>query len=190
MRRLPGAILSLLDPRSYVHALRLLHYYNYAHVRPRRLLTIGPKSRIAPNVSLTNGERITIGARTKIGERCHLWAGDSTGRISIGDDCRLAPEVFVTASDYGVEAGTRFLDQPRREADVVIGNDVWLGGRVFVVAGVTIGDGCIVGAGSVVTKSLPPNSIAAGVPVRVIKTRESMAETDGEAKSWPLSSRS
>jgi len=55
---------------------------------------------------------------------------------------------------------------------VLIGNDVWLGARVVVTAGVTIGDGCIVGAGAIVTKDLPAESIAAGVPARVIGQRE------------------
>lgn len=67
--------------------------------------------------------------------------------------------------------GRSFREQPRRERDVVIGNDVWLGARVVVTAGVTIGDGCIVGAGAVVTKDLPANCIAAGVPARVIAQR-------------------
>ncbi len=171
IRRLLGALRSFVDPGTYFQVFRLLHYYSYAHVRPRRRMTVGRGTRIAPNVSITNGERISIGAGTKIGANCYLWAGDSTGRITIGDSCRLAPAVFVTASDYGIESGTRFVDQPRQEQDVVIGNDVWLGTGVVVTAGVTIGDGCIVGAGSVVTKSLPPNAIAAGAPARVLKTR-------------------
>jgi acetyltransferase-like isoleucine patch superfamily enzyme len=188
MRRALGALLSVVDPRTWLHALKLLHYYSYAHVRPRRRLTIGRGSRIAPNASITNGERVVIGSGTKVGDRCHLWAGDSTGRILIGDNCRLAPEVFLTASDYGVEGGQSFLEQPNREADIVVGNDVWLGARVFVVAGVTIGDGCIVGAGSVVTKSLPANAIAVGNPARVIRQRTD--HTEEEASSWALSSRS
>lgn len=170
-RRALRAIRSFLDPGTYLQVFRLLHYYNYAHVQPRRRLTIASGARIAPNVSIANGERITIGAGTKVGERCHLWAGDSTGQITIGERCRLAPEVFVTASDYQFEPGMPFIDQPRNEQDVVIGNDVWLGARVFVAAGMTIGDGCIVGAGSVVTRPLPPNSIAVGVPARVVKMR-------------------
>jgi acetyltransferase-like isoleucine patch superfamily enzyme len=63
------------------------------------------------------------------------------------------------------------MTQPRREADVIIGRDVWLGARVIVLAGVTIGDGCVIGAGSVVTRSLPPNSIAVGAPARVVGER-------------------
>ena len=61
--------------------------------------------------AIANGERISIGAGTKIGERCYLWAGDTVGRITIGAHCRLAPEVFVTASDYSFAPGERFVDR-------------------------------------------------------------------------------
>jgi acetyltransferase-like isoleucine patch superfamily enzyme len=54
----------------------------------------------------------------------------------------------------------------------VIGDDVWLGARAFIGAGVTIGSGCVVSAGSVVTKSLPENSVAVGVPARIVRRRE------------------
>ena len=57
------------------------------------------------------------------------------------------------------------------ERPVTIGNDVWIGDRVIILAGVEIGDGCIIGAGSVVTKSIPAYSIAAGVPCKVIRSR-------------------
>ena len=94
-------------------------------------------------------------------------------RIIIGDHVSLAPEVFITASDYRFVSGRPFREQPKRELDVVIGHDVWLGARVVVTAGVTIGDGCIVGAGAVVTRNLPPGSIAVGVPARVVSQRPS-----------------
>jgi acetyltransferase-like isoleucine patch superfamily enzyme len=134
-------------------------------------MQVGRGTGLAPNVSLRNGKRIRIGSHTHIGERCYLWAGDSTGQIVIGDYVSLAPEVFITASDYQFVAGRPFREQPKRERDVIIGNDVWLGARVVVTAGVTIGDGCIVGAGAVVTRNLPPGSIAVGVPARVVSQR-------------------
>ncbi len=169
--KLIRGITSLLDFGTWFHAFRILHYYGYSHVREKRKMTIGAGSHMAPNTSISNGERIVIGEKCHIGERCYLWAGDSKGRIVIGNLVSLAPEVFITASDYGFVKGRSFREQPRRERDVVIGNDVWLGARVVVTAGVTIGDGCIVGAGAVVTKDLPANCIAAGVPARVIAQR-------------------
>ena len=168
-----NALTSMLDPRVYFHAFRLLHFYGYSYVRERGKVRVGRQTGIAPNISLRNGERIVIGHKCHIGERSCLWAGNSTGRIVIGDCTSFAPEVFVTASDYQFVKGRPFREQPKRERDVVIGSDVWLGARVIVTAGVTIGDGCIVGAGAVVTKDLPANTIAVGVPARVVAQRPS-----------------
>lgn len=173
--RLRRVLTTVLDPGTYLQPIRLLHFYGYSHVRPRRRMTLGTGARIAPNVSIRNGERISVGAGTHVGERAYLWAGDETGRITIGEHCRLGPEVFVTASDYGLRPDELIAYQERNERDVVIGNDVWLGARVFVGAGVTIGDGCVVSAGSVVARSLPPGSIAVGVPARVVRRREDYA---------------
>jgi acetyltransferase-like isoleucine patch superfamily enzyme len=171
-RRAPAFVQSMLDPRTWFHALRLLHHYHYTHVAERGRVAMGRAVRFAPNVSLAHGERVAIGDRTHIGARCALWAGPAEARISIGRDCLFGPEVFLTAANYGTAPDRRVLDQPRREADIVIGDDVWLGARVLVVAGVTIGDGCIVGGGSVVTRSLPPGTIAAGVPARPVGRRD------------------
>jgi acetyltransferase-like isoleucine patch superfamily enzyme len=166
-----GFGLSLVDPRAWFQLFRLLHYYNYTHVRPRRLADIGPGVRMAPNASLRNGERIKIGAYSHIGSHCSIWAGDSVGRVTLGHHALLGPEVFITASNYQTEPGTPVMDQPKLERDVVIGDDVWLGARVMVVAGVEIGDGCIIGASSVVTRSIPAGSIAVGTPARVVGRR-------------------
>ncbi len=164
-------LVSMCDPRTYLHGLRLIHYYGYSHLQPRRKMTIGAGTGIAPNVSLRNGERIRLGCHNRIGEHCCLWAGDSTGRIDIGDHVSLAPGVFITASDYQFLAGIPFQDQPKRERDIRIGDDVWLGAGVVVTAGVVIGSGCVVGAGAVVTRDLPAGSIAVGVPAKVVGRR-------------------
>lgn len=188
MKRMLGVVRSIVDPMAWFQLVRLLHFYRYSHVVPRRRLTLGPGATIAPNVSLRNGERIVIGAGSKVGERAYLWGGDTVGRITIGENCRLGPEVFVTASDYGRMPDQHIVDQPRDERDIVIGNDVWLGARVFVGTGVTIGDGCVVSAGSVVTRDLPPYSIAVGIPARVVRRREDYAQAGGsgaEPESQP-----
>lgn len=170
--RIGGAVRSVADPRLYAHALRLLHFYGYSHVQQRARLTRGPGVRMAPNVSLRNAERIRIGAGAHIGERCSLWAGDTAGSITIGEHALFGPEVFVTASDYATAPGIPVMHQPKIEADVTIGSDVWLGVRVIVVAGVSIGDGAVVGAGSIVTRDLPPGCVAVGSPARVVGWRD------------------
>jgi acetyltransferase-like isoleucine patch superfamily enzyme len=162
---------SLTDVQSWLHTVRLLHFYSYAHVSQRRLMHLAADVAIAPNVSIRNGERITVGARTHLNEHSCIWAGDSTGRISIGADVLVAPGVFITASNYGLLPGQLIQTQPKSEADIVIGNDVWIGTGAVITAGVSIGDGCVVGANAVVTKDLPPGSIAGGVPARVLRQR-------------------
>lgn len=165
------ALENLADPRTYAHLLRLAHFYAYAHVRQRRRMTLGAGVRMGPNVSIRNGERISVGAHAHVGERSYLWAGDSSARIDIGEYALFGPEVLITASDYETAPGRPVMRQPKRERDVRIGRDVWLGARVIVTAGVEVGDGTIVGAGSVVTRSLPPNVIAVGAPARVVGQR-------------------
>jgi acetyltransferase-like isoleucine patch superfamily enzyme len=169
---------SALDPRTWAHGIRLAHFSSYSHVRQVPRLRRGERVTFAPNVSFRNAERIEIGAGTHIGEFCTVWAGNATGRIVFGEKCLLAPGVVLTASDYGVTRGTPVMDQPKRERDIVLGDDVWLGANVVVTAGVTIGDGAVVGAGAVVTRDLPPNCIAGGVPARVIGERPDAADVD------------
>lgn len=173
----------LFDPALVAHLAKIARYWSYAHVEPRRRLTTGPGLRMSPLASLRNGERITLGRDVHVGERCYLWAGDSTGRIFLGDRVLLAPEVFITASNYGVRHGAPIARQERREADVVIGDDVWLGAHVVVLPGVVVGDGTVVGAASVVSRSLPAYCIAVGVPAKVVGWRPGYVPPDDAAPS-------
>ena len=120
------------------------------------------------------------GCHTKIGHHCFMGFNfivqDDT-HVSIGNHCNFGPNTTivtplhsmigserrpVTCSD-GVE---RFLCYAK---PVTIGNDCWFGANVTICPGVEIGDNCVIGAGSVVTKNIPANSFAAGVPARVIR---------------------
>ncbi|MBG6176206.1 acetyltransferase-like isoleucine patch superfamily enzyme [Labrenzia sp. EL_208] len=164
--------MSAFDPRAYLHALKLINYYNYSHVAPRRKLTLGPNAAVSPNAVFANAERISAGRNFRIGARCHLWAGPEIGRIIIGDDVLFGPEVMLTAANYRINDGQPVTDQHMNEGSIIIGNDVWLGTRVIVLPGVEIGDGAIVGAGAVVTKSIPAMAIAVGSPAKVVGYRE------------------
>jgi len=103
--------------------------------------------------------------------------GDTTGTVKIGNGVRIGAHGMIIAGNH------RFNDvsKPIREQGIepkpiVICDDVWIGGNVNVLAGVTIGSGCVIGAGSVVTHDIPPMSVAVGSPARVIKKRESCQE--------------
>lgn len=175
LKRLVRLLTSALDPRAYLHAIRLINYYNYAHVTPRRQLTLGPDARISPNAIFSNPQRISIGARVNLGARCTLWAGPSKGRLVIGDDVLFGPEVMVTAATYRFNDGAPVTEQAMDEADVIIGNDVWLGTRAIILPGARIGDGAIIGAGALVRGNIPAGAIAVGTPARVVGTRTEIA---------------
>lgn len=170
--RLLRLIGSALDPRAYIHAIRMVNYYNYSHVQPRRELTLGEGVNISPNATFSYAERIEIGARTSIGARCVIWAGPATARILIGDDTLLGPEVMITASNYRFNDGAPVTQQAMDEADVTIGADVWLGARVIVLPGATIGKGAIIGAGTLVKGDIPDFAIAVGTPARIVGYRD------------------
>lgn len=121
--------------------------------------------------------RISIGQNTGIQPYVHIGAEES---VRIGSNCRIAQGVYITDHDHDYSD----LDNPDSlgksmiVSPVTIEDYVWLGERVIVLKGVTIGAKSVVGAGSVVTKSLPSGVIAAGVPARVLRV------WDRSTKSW------
>jgi len=169
--RLLRGVASVLSPAVWLHVFRMAHYYGYSHVQPRARMTLGRGVRIAPNASFRNGERITLGDAVQVGEGVSLWAGKSSGRITVGARTTFGPGAFVTAADYGLAPGTDLTAQTMVERDVVIGAGCWIGTKAVVTSGVTLGDGCVVGAGAVVTRDVPAGAIVGGVPARVLRQR-------------------
>lgn len=163
---------SVFDPRAYLHILKIINYYNYSHVEPLRKMKVGADPAISPNASFSNPERIEIGERCRIGARCTLWAGPGTGKIIIGDDVLFAPEVMITAANYRYNDGSPVTKQAMDEADVVVGDDVWLGARAILLPGARVGRGSIIGAGALVRGEVPEFSIAVGAPARVVGQRK------------------
>lgn len=123
------------------------------------------------NVQIRNKtkEMSYIGSHTSINRNSVL-----RGKYSIGEYCAIAPNCTI----IGVNHGFSDIDMPIKKQPVtskggiVIEDNVWIGANCVVLDGVTIGTGCVIGAGSVVTKSIPPFSIAVGNPCKVIKQRK------------------
>lgn len=110
------------------------------------------------------------GARIEIGDRTFFNYGvDISARssVKVGADCLLGAHVGILDNDFH-DLKERWKTPPSKP--VVIGDRVWLGNRVLVLPGVTIGADAVVGAGSVVVSDIPPRSVAVGNPARVIKT--------------------
>lgn len=91
--------------------------------------------------------------------------------VTIGDNCMFGPSVQIYTALHPMDAQQRatLIEYGK---PVTIGNDVWVGGNVTILPGVTIGDRCIIGAGSVVTKDIPADSFAAGNPAKIIRKIE------------------
>lgn len=98
---------------------------------------------------------------------------DAHGTLTIGDECMIGANCYITDGNHGTKARTSIGAQPMTIRPVSIGNDVWIGANCIVLPGVTIGSGAVIGAGSVVTKNVSPQSIVAGSPARFIRNRES-----------------
>lgn len=115
----------------------------------------------------TNG-CVHIDDHTIIGPYCFL-SGES---ITIGKQCLIAPQVGLFANNHEFSDPLRYIrQQGHTYQGIVIEDDCWLGTGVKVLDGVRIGHGSVVGAGAVVSRSLPPYSIAVGIPAKVVATR-------------------
>jgi maltose O-acetyltransferase len=126
---------------------------------------VGEDTLIRPPLYVDYGSNIRIGARTFA--NFGLVALD-VASITIGDDVQIGPNVQLLTPTHPLDPEPR-RDKWEAAEPIVIGDNVWLGGGVIVLPGVTIGENTVVGAGSVVTKNLPANVVAVGNPARVIR---------------------
>lgn len=136
------------------------------------------------------GANVEIGAYADIGGGGVVSIGDFTtmapsfkcvGDVSIGKNALIAPNVFISSGSHIAKSRELIRYQDEQfirdhgfvfSEPVVIGDDCWLGVNSVICPGVTLGNGCVVGAGSVVTKSFPEYTIVAGVPAKVIGRRQ------------------
>jgi acetyltransferase-like isoleucine patch superfamily enzyme len=133
-------------------------------------VSIGPGSQIHDYAMLmTYGGDIRLGANCTVNPFCVLYGH---GGLSLGNDVRIATHcVFIPANHNFDDLTKPIRQQAETRVGIVIEDDVWIGAGVRVMDGVRIGGGSVIGAGAVVTKSLPPLSVAVGVPARVVGQR-------------------
>ena len=150
-----------------------------AFVRPGVTFEIGPGARVhlgrwcwlgdGTKIRAHEGE-VWIGAKTVIGQECTVSAFQS---VSIGRECIVADRVMLIDFDHGVvEVERPIREQGIYKRDVRVGHNVWIGYGACFLRGVTVGDNAVVGTNAVVTKDVPANAVAAGVPARVLRMRD------------------
>ena len=112
---------------------------------------------------------VSIGKNTTFGYHTFLFASE---KIEIGDDCLIAPFVYIVDSDHSIEKGKNINAQPNQTAPIKIGNDVWIGTGVKILKGVNIGNGAVVASGALVKDDVNPYEIVGGIPAKKISERK------------------
>ncbi len=127
------------------------------------------------------GTNVKIGDRSQLGVRCEIYEAD----VTIGDDVVMGPYLIIMTTPRQFERLDVSLHKQQQQTivrrPVVIGNDVLIGVRVIIMPGVTIGDQAVIGAGSIVTKDVPPRAIVAGNPAKILRYRGEKAEQPTES---------
>lgn len=122
---------------------------------------------------------VYIGKNSGIPQNATIFSAEA--RLFIGDYVMFGPNPTIITGDHRIDVVGKVMQQeltrlPENNVDVIIENDIWFGANVTVLKGVHLGQGCVVAAGAVVTKSFPPYSIIGGVPAKVIGMRFSESE--------------
>jgi acetyltransferase-like isoleucine patch superfamily enzyme len=177
--------LLLRIPRGAMSRLRLSVYRVFG-------MRQGKRNRMEGGGRVRRCSQIAIGDNNAFTQGCWLWPEDSDfagirirignsnyfnrnlmidacGSVEIGDRNMIGPDVYITDSDHQFGDGFGPGELPMNRGIVVIGNRCWIGARAVILKGAKLGDGCVVAAGAVVTRSVEPGEVVAGVPARPLR---------------------
>jgi acetyltransferase-like isoleucine patch superfamily enzyme len=133
-------------------------------------MKIGKNPKIEPFVVFMGFDKITIGDDFEASGFSTIRAVDAP--ISIGSKVLLGPMCAIIGANHGTDdLKVPIQDQPQVSGPIVIADDVWIGARAVIMPGLVIGEGAVVAAGAVVTKPVPPRTIVAGMPAKVVGER-------------------
>ncbi len=160
--------------REHMEARRALAAFNETLAEDRSDMLkelfgkTGEKFCVKPSFKCDYGRNIYVGENFFANYDCTIL---DVCKVTIGDNCMLAPRVCIYTATHPVDAKTRITGLEYGKP-VTIGDNVWIGGSAVIVPGVTIGDNVVVAAGSVVVKDVPDNVVVGGNPARILKHLE------------------
>ncbi len=128
---------------------------------------------VGKDVNIEKGAQIT--SKMRIGDRSGVGINAKMhGTVIIGNDVMMGPDCIIYTRNHAFSDTSIPMRKQgfSEEKPVIIGNDVWIGGRVIILPGVHVGNGAIIGAGAVVTKNVPDYAIVGGNPAKIIKYRK------------------
>lgn len=129
---------------------------------------VGEGSFYVDKIIWLNGDRIEIGDKVGFNYGCYV---NGFGGLTIGDRTIIGPYTMIHTANHEMDTDRPIPEQGWNLGPVVLGADIWIGMGVCILPGVTLGDGCVVGAGAVVTRDVEPYAIVVGNPAKVIKSR-------------------
>jgi acetyltransferase-like isoleucine patch superfamily enzyme len=137
-------------------------------LRPKDAKRVGDGCFYLDLIVWLNGDRIELGERVGFNYGCYV---NGYGGLRIGDGTIVGPYAMIHTANHEISRERAIVDQTWTEGPVEIGADCWIGMGVCILPGARVGDGCVVGGGSVVAGELEPYCIAVGNPARAIKRR-------------------
>ncbi len=151
--------------------MNILHYCRMKYLDKRNTRSVNSSGGfVSGRVVLAHPENIYIGKNSYINGG--MVYASPHAKIVIGDNCLISYEVHMRTDMHRFSDKDRLIrEQGHKEADILIGNDVWIGYGAQIMAGVRIADGCVIAAGAVVTKDTEPYGVYGGVPAIWIKNR-------------------
>lgn len=164
--------LNIFNPKFWWFSFRYIVARYSENIGVLKKIQKGKGAIVNITAQLAYPENIILGSDVRIGHSCRILAGFGEGKITIGNNVLFGPGVSVIAGNHNISKSDLIMNQKSIPGAITIGSDCWFGTNSIILAGVTIGNGVVVAAGSVVTKDMPDYAIVAGVPAKVIKFRE------------------